>query len=113
MTPSHAKGTKHETALNNYLMEFFPDVYRLGNQGRNDKGDHGGIKGLVIQDKTGDKRYEIPHWLAQTEVQRLNAGAELGLLSVKPKGIGVTRVGDWWVIKPWWQEVKLLKLAGF
>jgi hypothetical protein len=115
MTPSHEKGTKHETWLKRFLQEDpgWPNVERLGNQGTFDRGDFAGIIGICIQQKTGDRRLEIPDWMRATETQRKNAGAMFGILSVKPRGLGEGNVGDWWAIKPWQQEKQLLKLAGF
>src|SRR5881392_1526987 len=92
MTPSHAKGTKAETAIVGWLREQGrPSVERRALQGTRDRGDIAGVPGVVWEVKAG-ARLEIPRWLAETETERLNDNAAVGLLVVKPKGVGDTRV---------------------
>jgi hypothetical protein len=45
----------------------------------------------------------------ETEAERVNAAATFGVLVVKPRGLGVTRVGDWWGCLPMNQMNLLLK----
>jgi hypothetical protein len=45
----------------------------------------------------------------ETEAERVNAAATFGVLVVKPRGLGVTRVGDWWACLPMNQMNHLLK----
>lgn len=113
MTPSHAKGTRAETAVVQWLQAHGrPHVERRALQGTRDRGDIAGIPGVVLEVKAG-ARLEIPRWLAETETEQVNDGAAMGLLIVKPKGVGDTRVGDWWVIQRLEQAESLLRLAGF
>jgi len=113
MTPSHAKGTRAESAV----VSFFQDqgranVERRALQGTRDRGDIAGFPKIVWEVKAGS-RLEIPRWLGETEVERVNAAADFGFLIVKPKGIGDTRVGDWWNIARLSDQFRLLELAGY
>lgn len=113
MTPSHAKGTRAETALVNWLKEHGrPNVERRALQGTRDRGDIAGTPGVVWEVKAG-ARLEIPRWLAETASEKANDGAGVGLLVVKPKGFGDARVGDWWVVQPLSQAHELLVEAGY
>lgn len=112
MSASKEKGTRAETALAEYLRGYWPYAERRALCGSVDKGDIAGIPGVVWECKAGE-RLCIPQWLAETECERVNAGAELGILAVKPKGVGTTNVGRWWAIKPLEHEVLLLRTAGF
>lgn len=75
----------------------FNRAYRLRNQGVNDKGDIGGIDEAVIEVKNWGT-YKFAEWMRETEKEKANAGARLGALVVKPRGVGETRVGSWWVM---------------
>lgn len=112
MTPSHAKGTKAESDLVTYLKWWWPYAERRALQGTKDRGDIAGIPGVVWEVKAGS-RLEIPRWLAETRDETANDKAAYGLLVIKPKGVGSTRVGDWWSIMPVADSVRLLKAAGF
>ena len=54
--------------------------------------------GPIIEVKNR-RAYAIGEWLDETEVERKNAGRNSGLLVVKPRGVGLGRVGDWWAIQ--------------
>lgn len=113
MTPSHAKGTRAETALVGWLQaQGRQHVERRALQGARDRGDIAGIPGVVWEVKAGS-RLEIPRWLGETESERINDGADVGLLVVKPRGVGEARVSDWWVIQRLQQAYGLLGLAGY
>lgn len=113
MSKAKQKGTAAETAVVRYLNQNgFPTAERRALAGINDKGDVTGIPGLTIEIKAA-KEYKIPAWLKETAVEGINAGTEFAILIMKPVGKGETSVGDWWVIKPLEQEIKLLRDAGF
>lgn len=113
VTPSKAKGTRAETMLVRYLRDRgFPYAERRALTGARDLGDITGTPGVVWEVKAGT-RLLIPEWLRQTEVERNNAKADMGVLVVKPKGLGDANVGQWWAIKPLFLEAELLKLAGY
>ncbi len=101
MSKAKAKGTAAETAFVNWIKEQSPDfaaVERRVTNGKNDRGDIAGIPNVVIEIKASN-RLEIPAWLKETEIERINAGALSGYLVIKPKGIGAANVGQWWVIQ--------------
>ncbi len=114
MTPSQVKGTRAESAVVKWLQEQGrTSAERRARQGARDRGDIAGIPGVVLEVKAAGSRLEIPRWLNQTEVERLNDKADVGLLVVKPKGVGEPRVADWWVIQRLEQAYGLLSQAGF
>ena len=99
MSKAKAKGTAAETALVNWLRDNgYEYAERRALTGRLDRGDIAGIPGRVIEVKSGNK-LEIPAWMKETEVERLNDGALHGYLVIKPKGLGSANVGSWWVIQ--------------
>lgn len=112
MTPSHAKGTKAESDVVTYLKEFWPYAERRALQGTKDRGDIAGVPGVVWEVKSGS-RLEIPRWLSETRDEVANDNATVGVLVVKPRGIGSTRVGEWWAISQLDSYSRLLQLAGF
>jgi hypothetical protein len=73
----------------------FPYVERRALAGAEDKGDISGIPGICIEVKNC-ATYTFSAWMRETEVERENAKADFGILVVKPKGVGTTRIGDWW-----------------
>jgi hypothetical protein len=36
--------------------------------------------------------------MKETEIERVNADAELGVLVIKPNGVGVANVSQWWAV---------------
>jgi hypothetical protein len=96
MNKPKIKGTTAETAVVSFLRKNgWPHAERLALQGKHDKGDITGCIGLVFE----VKNYAVSHWpqwLREAETERVNAGADFGIVVAKPPGVGVTRVGDWW-----------------
>ena len=97
MSKSKQKGTLAETAVADYLKHTFPAVERRTLSGANDKGDIAGVPGCVVEVKN-QRTYKIQEWMRETETERVNAAANLGVLVIKPVGIGVSRVSDWWAV---------------
>ena len=102
---TNPKGTWAETQVVNHLTDVHGlQAKREAKHGSKDEGDihvTGGLLGpgpLVIEVKNR-KSYQIGEWLWETEAERDNAGADTGLLVVKPRLVGATRVGDWWAIQ--------------
>lgn len=113
MSKAKAKGTQAENFLVNYLRSrFWPFAERRAQSGRNDTGDVTGTPNLVWEMKSG-ARLDVPGWLTETEQERARAGAEFGILVIKPKGLGEASVGRWWAILPMDQMTDLLRMAGF
>jgi hydrogenase maturation factor len=97
MSKSKQKGTLAETAVAEYLRQTFPAVERRVQSGVNDRGDIAGVPGCVIEVKN-QRTYKIQEWMRETETERINASANLGVLVIKPVGVGVSRVSDWFAV---------------
>jgi len=110
MSRAKQKGTNAESAVVTYLQSRFPyaQIERRALQGNKDRGDITGLPGIVIEVKA-DKSYRINEWLRETEQERLNDNAKLGILVVKPKGIGSANTNKWWAIVPFEVMVDLIK----
>lgn len=95
------KGTWAETVTVTYLNQAgFPYAERRTLSGALDRGDVSLCPGVIAE----VKNHRTPHlgpWMAETERERVNAGAELAALIVKPPGLGATRVGQWWAGMPY------------
>ena len=87
-------------------------AFRLRTQGRFDKGDIGGIDGVCIEVKNVG-RYDFPGWMKELRTEKENLEAETGALVVKPRGVGETRVGQWWAILTLDDYIDLLIRAGY
>lgn len=93
------KGTAAESALVAYLrLNGWPYAERRALSGTTDKGDVAGTGPLVWECKAAGTAPQIPAWLVETEVERINANAEYGILVVKTRGLGDRRVGQWLAI---------------
>ena len=113
MSKSKAKGTIAESALVKYLLlQGFPGAERRALTGNNDQGDITGIPGLVMEVKN-QRTYHIPAWLDETEIETANAKADYGLLIIKPNGVGLGNVADWWAVLPVCDAISLLREAGY
>jgi hypothetical protein len=107
LSRSKQKGTLAETAVVNYLRQFWPSVERRALSGAKDKGDVAGIPNVVIEIKN-HASYKLTEWIKETEVERNNAQASVGILVIKPKGIGVSQVDKWYAVVPLETMVTLL-----
>jgi len=92
-----AKGAKAENDVAGYLRDHgYPDADRRIRNGRNDRGDIGGVPYVVIEVKnTASYAGELAGWLAEAETERRNAGADVGLVWHKRKG--TQDPGQWYV----------------
>lgn len=97
MSKSKQKGTLAETAVADFLKQTFPAVERRALSGVNDKGDISNVPGCVIEVKN-QRSYKIHEWMKETETERINAEADLGILVIKPNGVGVSNVPKWWAV---------------
>ena len=112
MSKNKAKGTSAETAVVNYLIaRGYIHAERRALAGVNDKGDVAGLPGVCIEVKA-HKTYSIPAWLKELAVEKVNSKAQVGILVVKPVGVGSTNTGAWWAIMPLEQAVDLLDRSG-
>lgn len=110
MSRSKQKGTMAETAVAEYLRQFWPLVERRTLGGQFDKGDIAGVPNTVVEVKN-QRSYKIPEWLKETAIETKNAEAKRGILVIKPNGVGVSRVEDWWAVVPLASIVTLIKDA--
>lgn len=93
------KGTIAESGLVGYLRENgWPHAERRALSGGQDKGDISGCIGLAFEVKYTSKRLQFSTWLTETGIERINAGANYGILVVKPPGLGLTRVDRWYAV---------------
>jgi len=112
VSKNKAKGTSAETAVVNYLIASgYVHAERRALAGVNDKGDVAGLPGVCIEVKA-HKSYSIPAWLKELAAEKANSKAEVGILVVKPVGVGSTNTGNWWAIMPLSEAIELLKRAG-
>jgi len=101
VNPSKAKGTLAETAVVRFARDRgFPGADRLPLRGTLDGGDVGLCPGVIVEVKAGKAAQQMSlgqlgAWMDDTERERVNAGAELGLLVTQRRGIGPGRVGSW------------------
>jgi len=112
MSKSKQKGTLAETAVADYLKQTFPAVERRTLSGKNDKGDIAGVPGCVVEVKN-QRSYKIHEWMKETETERINAGADLGILVIKPNGVGVAHINHWWAVVSLETITKLIEDSDF
>jgi len=91
------KGTKAESAVEKYLKDHgWPYAERRSLKGALDKGDMTGVPGLCVEVKYAGKGLKLGQWLTETGIERINAGADHGILVIKPPGLGDKRTGQWY-----------------
>jgi hypothetical protein len=101
MNKPKAKGTAGETAVKRHAQaNGFPLADRLTLSGRFDRGDVQLTVGVIVEVKAGKQAQsasaaQITAWLEETETERENANAAIGLLVTQARGIGNARVGAW------------------
>ena len=100
MTASKDKGTRAETAVARYCRSFFPAAERRALHGSHDVGDILLAPGVIIEVKAGKAAQtaslrKIRDWIAETQREVANAGADIGLLVTQRQGLGLGRVEDW------------------
>lgn len=96
---SKQKGTSTESLVVGYLRDNgWPYAERRALSGSLDKGDIAGMPGLAVEVKYGNGTLKIGPWLTETGIERLNAGADHGILVVKPFGMGEKNVGKFYAI---------------
>ena len=98
--PSKQKGTKAETAVVRYLDLRGVDAVRNVLHGSADEGDiRAEIEGLeYCFEVKNRKRIELAKWMGELSREKENAGADCGILVIKPEGTGLEKVGKWWVV---------------
>jgi hypothetical protein len=108
-------GTRAETAVVRAARAHgFPYADRIAGHGRDDVGDVRLCEGVVVEIKGGDAARGaadglISRWLDETERERVNAGAAVGLLVVQRAGVGPVNADRWWA---WWRLGWITRLSG-
>jgi hypothetical protein len=99
-------GTVAETAVVRYLQaNGWPHAERRALRGTYDCGDVTGCPGLMFEVKAGQAAKtasdgQVDSWLAETETERRNAKADIGILVLARAGIGAHNCGRWWAVVP-------------
>jgi hypothetical protein len=97
-------GTPVESAVARFFQENgWPHCERRALSGVLDKGDLTGVPGLCVEIKGGKTAEhasdgQVEAWLRETETERVNAKADIGILVMKRKQISGTRAGEWWAV---------------
>ena len=113
MSKAKAKGTAAETAVVKYLSgQGFPLAQRRALSGALDQGDVTGTPCLTFEVKN-HKSYQFQAWLREAEVEKNNAGADFCPLIVKPNGVGLSSVKDWFFVLTMDEGMALLRAAGY
>jgi hypothetical protein len=110
-------GTAAETAVARFLqVNGFPHAERRALRGIQDAGDITGCPGICIEVKGGEAAKSasdqlVMDWLVETETERANAGADVGVLVLQRRGVGPANAGRWWVVFQQWPLYGLQLLA--
>ena len=97
-------GTAAESAVCRYLAaNGFPHAERRSLKGTFDQGDVTGTPGICWEVKGGAAAKTasdglIATWLDETDLERVNARADIGVLVVQRAGIGPANAGRWWAV---------------
>lgn len=97
-------GTAAETAVARYLQAHgFPHAERRALRGIQDAGDITGIPGICVEVKGGEAAKAasdllVADWLEETEKERVNARADIGVLVLQRRGVGPANAGRWWAV---------------
>ena len=106
-------GTAAETAVVRYRRHNgFPQAERRALRGAQDAGDITGTPGVCWEIKGGAVAKlasdgQVQDWLDETDKERSAAGADVGVLVLQRRGIGVANTGRWWALMSGWQYEKL------
>jgi hypothetical protein len=104
-----AKGAKAENDVAGaYRDDGYEEADRRPRNGKNDRGDIGGVPHTCTEVKA-EASYagKLSTWLTEAEVERQNAGAELGVVWHKRKG--TTDPREWYVTMTGKTWLKVLK----
>ena len=109
MSKARVKGTRGENAVVDAMIRAgFKYAERRALNGVNDKGDITGVPGWVFEVKYHDSYAgKLGGWVDETEVERLNAKADYGVVWHRRKGKGSAE--DWYVTMSGAQFINMLK----
>lgn len=92
-------GTAAETLVVRYMQSRgWPVAKRNPPAGRQDIGDIDPRQPKLVIEVKADKGLRFPDFLRETEAERVNAGASVGVCVIKPPGVGKTRMNLWWML---------------
>lgn len=97
-------GTAAETAVVRALRQHgWPHAERRALAGIHDLGDITGTPGICWEVKGGDAARnasdgQIADWLAETEKERVNAHADIGVLVIQRRSVGPANAHRWWAV---------------
>jgi len=112
---NRAWGRQAELAVANHLrdIDMFPYAEPRPSGSPNPYGDIANLgPGLVIEVKA-EKQWRPAAYLRQLADEMDAMDAAMGLVAVKPKGVGMSRVGDWFSLRPLALDLDLLRVAGW
>jgi hypothetical protein len=110
MSSQRKKGTAWESAWVAYLREHgAPHAERRALAGNVDRGDIAGVPGVVLECKSG--AFHLAEWTAEAEQERINDGADFGI--VLAKRAGKASPADGYAILTGAALVQLLQAAGY
>ncbi|MFI7468199.1 hypothetical protein [Nonomuraea sp. NPDC049646] len=113
MNRPKARGTAAETAVVRAIRPLgFPHAERRALAGTHDLGDIVGTPGICWEVKGGDAARlasdgQIAAWMVETETERINSRADVGILVVQRKGVGAANAHRWWAHLPLRQVAEL------
>jgi hypothetical protein len=111
MSKQKQKGTAFETLIVRHLREHgFPYAERRALTGQHDEGDITGTPGVVWECKN-HKTLKLSEWLRETETERVNGHADIGILVAKR--VGVSDPGEQYAVMTVNTIIGLLKQAGY
>jgi hypothetical protein len=107
-SPQKRKGSAAELAVAKWLRKLgwiHAERSRAGWQ--DDRGDIDGMPGVVVEVKN-EKKFDLPGYLRELEVEMENAKAWTGTVIIKRRGS--TNVDDWYAVMPAkiWGELMLM-----
>ena len=107
--PQRRKGTAAEAAVVAQLRNWWPDAERRALHGSQDLGDVILPRNIDLTIEIKNQRtYNFPAWFKQMQDEQINAKTNRGLLIVKPNGVGVSQIGNWWAVMSLDQAIELL-----
>jgi Holliday junction resolvase len=108
MSKSKAKGTAAETAILRWLQDNGVLVVRNPPAGAKDKGDLAVLDPAITVEVKNHRAMSLAEWVDQAEVERVNAGTDIGVVAHKRLRKGNPK--DWYISMSGENFLKLLKL---
>lgn len=108
---SRRKGTSWESLCVDALRDHgVKHAERRTLNGSHDRGDLAGMPGVVWECKA-EKSYDLPGYLREAERERVNDGADIGIVWMKAPGKG--RALDGYIVMKPRDVLYLLRAAGY